>query len=39
MEQGEYAAGKKHKEWKTFDEAGLLLSTRVFRAGILIEEK
>jgi antitoxin component YwqK of YwqJK toxin-antitoxin module len=38
-EQGEYIANKKHKDWKEFDENGKLTTTRVFRAGILIEPK
>jgi antitoxin component YwqK of YwqJK toxin-antitoxin module len=33
-EQGEYATDKKHREWKVFDEAGGLVSSTVFRAGI-----
>ena len=32
-ETGEYAADKKHKEWKTFDEQGKQLSSVVFKAG------
>ncbi|QLH31090.1 MAG: hypothetical protein HWD62_00375 [Cyclobacteriaceae bacterium] len=39
MEQGEYVANKKHKEWKEFDEEGNVVKTYVFRAGILMEEK
>ena len=38
-EQGEYVAGRKHKEWKEFDEQGKLIRTFVFNAGILVEEK
>jgi antitoxin component YwqK of YwqJK toxin-antitoxin module len=36
-EQGEYVADKKHREWKEFDEAGNVVKTLVYRAGIVLK--
>src|SRR5690606_26999347 len=35
-EQGEYVADKKHKEWKQYDETGKLVTTIIYKAGVVI---
>ena len=38
-EQGEYAADRKHREWKMFDEEGNLINTVIYRGGVVVPAK